>query len=136
MIYCPNEAALKPKTGSLNRKRLSVIKYIFLLIFRFIFKANINRIHSPQTAFKVKGNDIAFGNIGQRIITYMEKILLCTIKVFDKTIPFRLVKIVNPSSQYGRCFLGVEMRISSCLISSLLGFNSGGVDVITPFSST
>ena len=33
-------------------------------------------------------------------------------------------------------FLGVEIRISSCLISSLLGFNSGGVDVITPFSST
>ena len=68
-----------------SRKMLSRVSSI---LSNLAFNTNINCIHSPQTAFKFKSNDVGFRNIGQCIITNMKKILLAATKVFDKTISF------------------------------------------------
>ena len=69
----------------MTRKMLSRVSSI---LSNLAFNTNINCIHSPQTAFKFKSNDVGFRNIGQCIITNMKKILLVATKVFDKTISF------------------------------------------------
>ena len=69
----------------MTRKMLSRVSSISS---NLAFNTNINCIHSPQTAFKFKSNDVGFRNIGQCIITNMKKILLAATKVFDKTISF------------------------------------------------
>ena len=69
----------------MTRKMLSRVASISS---NLAFNTNINCIHSPQTAFKFKSNDVGFRNIGQCIITNMKKILLAATKVFDKTISF------------------------------------------------
>jgi hypothetical protein len=69
----------------MTRKMLSRVSSISS---NLAFNTNINCIHSPQTAFKFKSNNVGFRNIGQCIITNMKKILLAATKVFDKTISF------------------------------------------------
>lgn len=74
----------------LNNKIMTrkILSRVSSILSNLAFNTNINCIHSPQTAFKFKSNDVGFRNIGQCIVTNMKKILLVATKVFDKTISF------------------------------------------------
>lgn len=73
----------------MTRKMLSRVSSI---LSNLAFNTNINCIHSPQTAFKFKSNDVGFRNIGQCIITNMKKYFSSLPRSLIKPYPFDSLK--------------------------------------------